>query len=119
MDNASHSKVPGELAITGSFNGLLDRLAKIDHFGVWLTGKKILKKAKEERVEATMRMSEVTTLTGLKREDLELFTTAIPLIEIVEPGADPLLPFSEVYCMVKIFERFVEDRMVSGRAHSI
>jgi len=97
------------LIITGSFNGLLDRIAKIDFFHVWLSGTKILKKAKKEGIEATIKMSEVSTLTGLTREDLELFTFAIPLIEIVEGGDDPLLSFKDVFCLVKIFERAVDE----------
>lgn len=97
------------LIITGSFNGLMDRVARIDFFHVWLEGRKTIKRAKKLKIEPTMRMSEVQEITALKREDLELFTSDIPLIEVVEQGADPLLSFSEVYCLVKIFERMFDD----------
>lgn len=93
-----------ELIIRGSFNGLLDRLAKIDYFDVWHSGTKILKKAKKDRVEATMRMSEALTMTGLSDEDVEFFVS-LRLICVVELGEDPLLSFKDVFCLVKIFER--------------
>ena len=47
-------------------------------------------------------------MTGLKREDLALFTTDIPLIEVVEPVADPWLSFSEVYCLAKVLKRVAD-----------
>lgn len=103
-----------ELIITGSFNGLMDRVGKIDHFDVWYEWSKARKVAKKQKREATVTMSEVLTLTGLKREDMELFTVAIPLIEIVEAGDDPLLQFKDVFCLVKIFERFMDERIVPG-----
>lgn len=58
-----------------------------------------------------MRMSEVQEMTGLKREHLELFTFAIPIIEVVEPESDPLLSFREVYCFVKIFKWKVKNEI--------
>lgn len=112
MDKASNTKNPGELIITGSFNGLLDRLAKIDYFDVWYEWAKAKKLARKQKRQPTIKMSEVQQLTGLVREDLEVFTTAVPLIEIVEPGPDPLLSFSEVYCLVKIFSRMVDDEVI-------
>lgn len=57
-------------------------------------------------------MSEVQEMTGLTREDLKLLTTTISLIEVVEPGADPLLSFSEVYCLMKILERMISDGVI-------
>ena len=100
-----------ELIIAGSFNGLLGRVAKIDYWDVSIAGKKILKKAKKEHVEATMRLSEVSTLTGLTREDAEFFVS-LRLIEGVEAGEDPLLSFKDVFCLVKIFERFFGEGVI-------
>lgn len=97
-----------ELIITGSFNGLLDRVAKIDFFDVRLTGKKILKKAKKLKIEPTMRMSVVSTLTGLTREDIGFFVS-LRLISVVEAGEDPLLSFKDVFCLMRILERFVDQ----------
>lgn len=99
------------LIISGSFNGLMDRVAKIDFFDVWLAGKKVLKKAKKDRIEATMRMSEVLTLTGLTREDVEFFVS-LGLISVIEVGEDPLLSFKDVFCLVKIFEPFVAEGVI-------
>lgn len=96
------------LIITGSFNGLMDRVAKIDLFHVWLEGRKIIKKAKKERVKASMRMSEVSTLTGLTREDIGFFVS-LRLISVVEAGEDPLLSFKDVFCLMRILERFVDQ----------
>lgn len=101
-----------ELIITGSFNRLLDRVAKIDFFDVWLTGTKILKKAKKDRIEATVRVSEVLTLTGLTWEDIEFFVS-LGLISVIAPGEDPVLSFKDVSCLVNIFERFVDDEVIS------
>lgn len=99
------------LIITGSFNGLLDRLANIDYFDVWLKAKKILKKAKKEGIEAAIRMSEVCNLTGLSAEDIELFVS-FSLIEVVEAGEDPLLPFRDFFCLVKIFDRSFDEGVI-------
>lgn len=100
------------LIISGSFNGLMDRVAKIDYFDVWYEWSRAKKEAKKQKREPTIKMSEVHEMTRLTREDLELFTSAVPLIEIVEPGADPLLSFSEVYGLVTIFERIVGRLMM-------
>ncbi len=105
------SEASEPLIITGSFNGLMDRIAKIYFFDVWLTGKQILKKAKKERAEATMRLSAVLALTGLTREDVEFFVS-LRLIERVEGGEDARLSFKEVFCLVKIFERFVDEEII-------
>ena len=96
------------LIIAGSFNGLLDRLVKIDFLDVWLTSTKILKKAKKERVEGTIQMSEVLTLTGLTREDVEFFIS-LRLISVIEAGEDPLVSFRDVFCLVRIFERICSE----------
>ncbi len=103
-----------ELIIMGSFNGLLDRVAEIDFFAVWLTGKKILKKAKKDCIEATMRMSEVRALIGLTREDVEVFVS-LSLISVIDAAEDSLLSFRDVFCLVKIFERFVHQGII-GRS---
>lgn len=100
-----------QLIITGSFDGLLGRVAKMDHFGLLLTGKKILTKAKKERVEATMRMSEVQEMTGLTREDVEFFVS-LRLISVIEAGGDPLLSFKDVFCLAMILERFVGEGVI-------
>ncbi len=97
------------LIITGSFNGLMGRVADIDPFSVWCEWSRARKLAKKQNRTPTIKMSEVQEMTGLAREDLELFTSAVPIIEIVELGADPLLLFSEVYCLVKIFSKMVDD----------
>lgn len=99
------------LIITGSLNGLMERVAKIDFFDVWLTGKKILKKAKKDRIEATRPMTEVIMLTGLTREDVEFFVS-LGLIESVAAGEDPLLSFNDVFCLMKLFERFVGEGLI-------
>lgn len=99
------------LIITGSFNGLMDRVAKIDFFDVWLTGKKILRKAKKSKIEPTMRMSGVLTLTDLKREDVEFFVS-VRLISVVEAGDDPLFSFRDVSSLVRIFEQFVDQGII-------
>lgn len=98
-----------ELIITGSFNGLLRRFAEVDQFNVWYEWSKARKLAKKQNRTPTIKMSEVQEMTGLAREDLELFTSAVPIIEIVAPGADPLVSFSEVYCLLKIFERMADE----------
>lgn len=103
---------PRHLIITGRFNGLLDRLAQIDFFSVWVSGSRILKKAKKDRVEATMGMSEVSQLTGLTKEDIEFFVS-LRLIECAEAGDDSLLPFKDVFCLVRIVERFVAVGIIS------
>lgn len=91
------------LIITGSFNGLLDRLSEVDHFNVWYERSKSKKVAKKQKREPTIRMSEVCTLTGLTREDVEFFVS-LRFIECVEAGEDPLLSFRDVFCLVKVFE---------------
>lgn len=108
MDNAQNIQEHGQLIITGSFNGLMERVSEIDSFDVWLTGKSLLKKAKKERVEATMRMSEVSTLTGLTREHVEFFVS-LSLISVIEQSEDPHLSFKDVFVLVKVFEKFADD----------
>lgn len=100
-----------KLIINRSFNGLLDRIARIDFFGVWLNGTKVLKKAKRERIEAVMQISEVCALTGLTKEDIALLCS-LRLIEVVEAGEDPLLSFRDVFSLVKVFDRFVDDGVI-------
>lgn len=102
---------PEQLIITRSFNGLLDRIAKIDRLGVWLTGKKILKKAKKDRIEATMRISEVLTLTGLTRKDVEFFVS-LGLISVVNADQDPLLSARDAFSLVRIFERMLDQGII-------
>ena len=99
------------MIINRSFYGLLDRIARIDFFGVWLSGTKILKKAKKERTEAVMQISEVSALTGLTKEDVALFAS-LRLIEVVEAGKDPLLSFRNVFSLVRVFDRFVDEGVI-------
>lgn len=58
---------PSVLIITRSFNGLMDPVAEVDHFNVWYVWSKARKAAKNQKRQPTIRLSEVTTLTGLTR----------------------------------------------------
>ncbi len=111
MDQAPNSEEHSELIITGSFNGLLGRLARIHYYEIWLTGSKNLKKAKKHHVEATMQMSEVSNLTGLTVEDTELFVS-FSLIEVGSAGEHPRLSFRGVLRLVYILERFVDESVI-------
>lgn len=109
---ASETADDGNVIIRSNFTGLMDRVAKIDFFGVWLEGRKVLKKAKKDRIEAIMPMTEVITNTGLRRADVEFFVS-LRLIECVEAGEDPLLSFKDVFCLMRTFERFVAEGIIS------
>lgn len=93
----------GRLVITGSFNGLLERLAQVDHFDVWLSERAILKKAKKERVIPTVKMSEAIKLTGLNSDDILLFVS-LKLVEYQEEGKDPLLSANCFFGLIRAFE---------------
>lgn len=101
----------GELSITDSFNGLLQRMARIDHAGILRTGRKILKQAKRQRIEPTMRMSEVIQMIGMWDEDVKIFVSC-RLIAVTEPADDPVLSFRDLFCLVKIFSRFVREGVI-------
>lgn len=105
----------GDMVITSSFNGLLDRLAQIDYWDAWMTGKRITKDAKKMGIEATIRMSAVSELTELTPEDMDIFCSAFGLIKIVEACDDPLLLASDVFNLLKVFERFVDQRIICPR----
>ncbi|WP_395741717.1 hypothetical protein [Prosthecobacter sp.] len=102
----------GELIITGSFNGLLSRMAGLDYLGILQQGRKILKNAKRQKIEPTMRMSEMIQLTGMKKEDLVFFTSSCRLIEVVEGEDDPVTSYRHVHSLMRIFFRFVYDGML-------
>lgn len=92
----------GELIITDSFNGLLSRMAGLDHLGILMEGRKILKNAKRQKTEPRMQMSETIQLTGLRREDLDFFIS-LRLIEVVQPADDPVISLRHVHCLIRIF----------------
>lgn len=96
------------LTVTNSFNGLLSRMAALDHTGILVSGPKILKQAKKNRLEPSMRMSEVNQMTGMTMEDLATFISC-RLIPVTESADDPVLSFRDVFCLVKIFSRFVRE----------
>ncbi len=100
-----------ELIITDSFNGLLQRMARLDHTGILASGLKILKKAKKHRIEPTKTMSEVIQMTGMQIEDVETFISC-RLIAVSEPAGDTVLLFRDVLCLVKIFSRFVDQGVI-------
>lgn len=105
----------GELTVTDSFNGLLSRMAALDHEGILRTGRKTLRNAKRQLVEPTMRMFEVIQITGIPKEDLELFISC-RLIAVTEPAHDPVLSFRDVFCLVKIFSGFVDQGVIPERS---
>lgn len=96
------------LNVTNSFNALLSRMAALDHAGILSSGRKILRNAKRQRVEPTMSMSEVIELTGMPKEDLEFFISC-RLIAVTEPAGDPILSLRDIFCLVKIFSRVVDE----------
>lgn len=102
----------GELIITHSFNGLLSRMAGLDHLGILQEGRKILKKAKKQKTEPSMRVSEVIQLTGMTQENLEFCTSSCRLIDVVEGEEDPVISFAHVHCLVRIFSRFVREGVI-------
>lgn len=99
------------LTVTNSFNGLLSRMAGLDHTGIQKSSRKILKQAKRKGLEPIMKMSEVTQMTGMTKEDLEFFISC-RLIEVTESGDDPVLSFRDIYCLMKIFSRFVREGVI-------
>lgn len=109
MDKATKSKAATPLVITDSFDGLLDRMAALDHAGILSSGRKILKQAKRLRIEPSMRMSEVIQMTRMTQEDLRFFNSC-RLIEVTESADDPVLSFRDVFCLLKIFSRFINWR---------
>ena len=96
-----------ELIITDSFNGLLSRMAGLDHLGILMEGCKILKNAKRQNIEPTMKMSEVMLLTGMTKEDLDFFRS-LRLIEVVQPADDPVISLGYVQCLVRIFYQMLK-----------
>lgn len=104
-----------KLIITGSFNGLLDRLARLDYWDAWVAERRITRAAKKEGVEAAIPMSAVCELTGLTTEDMDIFCSAFGFIKVVETGEDPLLLASDVFGLLKVFERFVDHGIVSPK----
>jgi hypothetical protein len=99
------------LTVINSFNGLLSRMAALDHTGILISFRKILKVSKKQRIEPTMRMSEVIQMTGMLNEDVETFISC-RLIAVTEPADDPVLSFRDAFCLVKIFSRFVREGVI-------
>jgi hypothetical protein len=89
-------------------------MAALDHAGILVSGRKILKQAKKQRIEP-MRMSEVIQMTGLTKEDLEAFISC-RLIAVTEFADDPGLSFRDVFCLVKIFSGFVDQGVIPERS---
>lgn len=96
----------GELIITESFNGLLSRVAGLDHLRILIEGRKVLKNAKRQKTEPTMRMSEAIQLTGMTKDDLDFFIS-LRLIEVVQPSDNPVIYLRHVHCLVRIFFQMV------------
>ncbi|MCP9773959.1 hypothetical protein KBY66_15325, partial [Synechococcus sp. Tobar12-5m-g] len=65
-------KPTNALIITNSFDGLLSRMVALDHAGILISGRKLLKQAKKQRIEPAMKMSEVIQMTRMTKEDLEI-----------------------------------------------
>jgi hypothetical protein len=88
------------LTVIGSFNGLMPRMANLDHAGILISGRKLLKQAKKQRTEPTMRMSEVILMTGMQNEDLETFISCL-LITVTDSPDDSVLSLRDVFCLLK------------------
>lgn len=110
MNSSSRGEDP-ELIITNSFDGLLSRMAALDHAGILMSGRKTLRNAKRQRVEPTKTMSEMIEMTEMTMEDIGFFVS-LRLIECVEAGDDPVLSFRDVYGLVRIFSRFVAQGII-------
>lgn len=100
----------GLLIVTASFNGLLNRVAKVDYWDVWLNLKGLMKEAKKQRTGATIRMSAALSLTGLTKADAELFVS-LHLLSIIHADEDPLLSVKDVFSLVWIFERIGREEV--------
>jgi hypothetical protein len=111
MDNATNGVEAPELIITNSFNCLLSRMAALDYAGILISGRKTLRNAKRQRVDPTMRLSDVIQMTGMTKEDLETFISC-RLISMTEAAEDPVLSFRDVICLVKIFSAFARQEMI-------
>lgn len=103
-----HDSQEPMLTVTDSFNGLLPRMANLDHAGILISGRKLLKQAKKARIEPTIRMSEVIQMTGMTKKDVETLAS-LRLVEIIDSTTDPLVSVSDVVCLVRVFSRFVRD----------
>lgn len=108
MDNVTSGGEAPDLIISNSFNGRLSRMAALDHTGILVSGRKILKQAKKQQIEPTMRMSEVIQMTVMTKEDLEILISC-RLITVAESADDPVLSFRDVYGLMRIFTRFVDQ----------
>ena len=101
--------------MTKSFNGLLSRMAALDHSPILATGRKILRNAKRQRVDPTMILSEVMQMTGLQNEDVETFVSC-RLIAVTESADDVVVSFRDVFCLIKIFSRFIAQGVIPERS---
>ena len=106
-----HDSKEQTLTVSGSFNGLLSRMTALDHTGILVSGRKILKQAKKQRIEPAMKMSEVIQMTRMTKEDLEILISC-RLITVTESADDPVLSIRDVYGLVRIFSRFVAQGII-------
>ncbi len=111
MDKSPECDGVSQLIVTDSFNGLLSRMAALDHLEILMAGHKIHKQAKKLRIKQTMRTSEVIQMTGMTKQDFEFFMSC-RLIAVTQPGDDPVLSFRDVFCLVKIFSRFNREGLL-------
>jgi len=106
-----HDSKEQTLTVSGSFNGILPRMANLDHAGILVSGRKILKQAKKQRIEPAMKISEVIQMTRLTKEDVETFISC-RLIAVTESADDPVISFRDIFCLAKIFSRFVREGVI-------
>ncbi|MGV3664236.1 MAG: hypothetical protein ACO1TE_28950 [Prosthecobacter sp.] len=102
------NKESKSLIITGSFDGLLDRVARIPFFDVWLDLKARIKCFKKQKMVPTIPVSEVCALTGLTEGDTR-FLVSLQLIALSAKSEDSLLAAQDVLALMKVLERIVED----------
>ncbi len=102
------SEASEPLIITGSFNGLMDRIARVPFFDVWFHLKTLVKRVKKQETEPAISIAEALTLTGLLKEDVELFVS-LGLVSIIHGEENPLLSVRDVLSLVQIFEPFAME----------
>lgn len=103
----------GGLIISGSFDGLLDRIAKVDFFDAWLTLKRMVKAARKQKAEATFRLADFCELTSLTKSDVQLFLS-LGLISRNGSRDDSLLSGQSLFSLMKVLERLVDDGSISS-----
>lgn len=95
-----------ELIITGSFNGLLERVARISFFDVWFHLKTLMG-AKKQKRKPSIQISELCVLTGLAVDDVQVFIS-LHLIECIGVDGEALLCVQSVLTLMKVLEQSVE-----------